>query len=165
MIKDEFLEQIPSIAVTSSDIIADNYQASFAVINSWDSFVPLNGTQGQTSIIKLKGKVVSPDNKQDISIEFDGRSGNQDAVLDTSWVQSEEDGYTILRSMASMAKMKDLSLDMSIRFNPAIQLCDIINVTGITDIEGGKKIATKINHTIGLNEGKTDITLRGIPNL
>ena len=64
-----------------------------------------------------------------------------------------------------MAKMKDLSLDMSIRFNPAIQLCDIINVTGITDIEGGKKIATKINHTIGLNEGKTDITLRGIPNL
>ncbi|CAB4145655.1 hypothetical protein UFOVP1491_97 [uncultured Caudovirales phage] len=172
MTKDEFLEQIPSIAVTSSDIIADNYQASFAVINSWDSFVPLNGTQGQTSIIKLKGKVVSPDNKQDISIEFDGRSGNQDAVLDTSWVQSEEDGYTILRSMASMAKMKDLSLDMSIRFNPAIQLCDIINVTikdnngdASKDIEPGKKIATKISHTIGLNEGKTDITLRGIPNL
>ena len=161
----EFLEQIPSIAVTSSDIIADYYQASFAIINSWDSSVLLNGTQNQSSIIKLKGKVVSPDNKQDISIEFDGRSGNQDAVLDTSWVQSEEDGYTILRSMASMAKMKDLSLDMSIRFNPAIQLCDIINVTGITDIDGGSKVATKISHTIGLNEGKTDITLRGIPDL
>ena len=41
VIDKKILKIIPAISVTASDVIGDNYNARFAIINSWDGIVPL----------------------------------------------------------------------------------------------------------------------------
>ena len=164
VIDKKILKIIPAISVTASDVIGDNYNARFAIINSWDGIVPLmdstQGSSSQSSIIKLKGKIISPDNKQDLMVQFNERVGTQDAVIQTSWVQSEEDGWSILKNMASMAKMKDVSSSVTTVFNPLIQICDMISINGL---QSDLRICVKVNNSMGLNTGKTTLVLNGVP--
>ena len=108
----------------------------------------------------LKGKIISPDNKQDLMVQFNERVGTQDAVIQTSWVQSEEDGWSILKNMASMAKMKDVSSSVTTVFNPLIQICDMISINGL---QSDSRICVKVNNSMGLNTGKTTLVLNGVP--
>ena len=66
VIDKKILKIIPAISVTASDVIGDNYNARFAIINSWDGIVPLmdstQGSSSQSSIIKLKGKIFNKGN-------------------------------------------------------------------------------------------------------